>query len=202
VDRARSDPGDVAYALKADPFSILVALIWRVPEWQVWALATPLILYVGRRFPITRAPWRNLPLHLVLCTAVAWFDVVVHFYCGRAVGQEPYVSYALMEFAPWMLLKTAFFEMIVYAAVLAVDQAVAYARRFREAQHRLVEAQLDALKQQLHPHFLFNTINAITVLMRKGDSAAAVRMLGGLSDLLRRSLASMHVELVALDEEL
>jgi sensor histidine kinase YesM len=110
---------------------------------------------------------------------------------------------------PVGLLKNAFFELIVYSTVLIIDYAIASQRRYREAalvksqlEARLVEAQLDALKHQLHPHFLFNTINAITVLMRKGEGASAIRMLGGLSDLLRRSLTSLRVELVSLEEEL
>jgi sensor histidine kinase YesM len=190
------------YALKEEPLSVVDALIWRVPEWQVWALATPLIVWLGRRLPVTRAPWKSVPIHVGVCAVVAWFDIVVYFYCARLAGQEPFVSLDLLDFAPWMLLKTAFFEMLVYAAVLAVDAVIVYQRRYREASLRLAEAQLDALKSQLHPHFLFNTINAISVLMRKGESAAAIRMLGGLSELLRRSLTSLRTELVTLAEEL
>jgi two-component system LytT family sensor kinase len=188
------------YSLKGESLSIGEAMLWRMPEWQVWALATPLVVTLARRLPVTK--WKNIPIHFGACTVIAWFDVVVYFYCSRLVGQEPFVSVDLLEFAPWMLLKTAFFEMLVYAAVLAVDAVIVYQRRYREASLRLAEAQLDALKSQLHPHFLFNTINAISVLMRKGESASAIRMLGGLSELLRRSLTSLRVELITLDEEL
>jgi sensor histidine kinase YesM len=132
----------------------------------------------------------------------------VYFISSQWLGMS-WGNESLLEFLPLMLLKTAFFELMVYCAVLAVDQAIAYQRRYREAalaqsqlEARLVEAQLDALKHQLHPHFLFNTINSITVLMRKGEAQSAIRMLGGLSDLLRRSLTTMRVELVSLDEEL
>jgi sensor histidine kinase YesM len=113
------------------------------------------------------------------------------------------------ELGVMLLIKSALFELVIYGAVIVGDQAIAYQRRYREAallksqlEARLVEAQLDALKQQLHPHFLFNTINSISVLMRKGETTSAIRMLGGLSELLRRSLTSLRVELVSLDEEL
>jgi two-component system LytT family sensor kinase len=199
-----------AYSLKGDDsLSLGQALAWRVPEWQVWALATPVIVWAAQRWPVTRAFWKHLPVHLVLAMAIAVIDVSVHFFAARWIGLEPFVSTTLVEFMPLMLLKTAFFEALVYAAVLAADHAIRYQRRYREAalaqsqlEARLVEAQLDALKHQLHPHFLFNTINAITVLMRKGETAAAIRMLGGLSDLLRRSLTSLRVQLVSLEEEL
>jgi two-component system, LytTR family, sensor kinase len=198
------------YSLKGDTSMTLgMAIAWRIPEWQVWALATPAIVWAGRRWPVTRTPWRSVPIHLVLATVIATLDVTVNFMCGRWLDQQPFVTTKLLDFIPIMLLKTAFFELVVYVAVLVVDQAIAYQRRYREAalaqsqlEARLVEAQLDALKHQLHPHFLFNTINAITVLMRKGETTSAIRMLGGLSDLLRRSLTSLRVELVSLEEEL
>jgi signal transduction histidine kinase len=199
-----------AYSIKGDDsLPLVTALLWRIPEWQVWALATPLILLAARRWPVTRAPWKSVPIHLAFATVVAMADVSVHFLVGRWLGQAYLVNTTLLEFMPLMLLKTTFFELIVYGVVIAVDQAYAYQKRYREAalmksqlEARLAEAQLDALKHQLHPHFLFNTINAITVLMRKGETASAIRMLGGLSDLLRRSLTSLRVELVSLDEEL
>jgi two-component system, LytTR family, sensor kinase len=199
-----------AYQIKGDhSMSLGMALAWRVPEWQVWALATPIIVWVGRRWPITQSPWPHVPIHFTLAMVVATADIVVNFMIGRWFDQMPYATTPLLDFLPIALLKGAFFELIVYGAVLIVDQAISTQRRYREAaliksqlEARLVEAQLDALKHQLHPHFLFNTINAITVLMRKGEGASAIRMLGGLSDLLRRSLTSLRVELVSLDEEL
>jgi hypothetical protein len=199
-----------AYSLKGDDsMPLTTALLWRIPEWQVWALATPLILWAGRRWPITRAHGRNLPLHLALACAIIAADVTVHFYAGRWLDQVPYTTMPYSELGVMLLIKSALFELVIYGALLVGDQAIAYQRRYREAallksqlEARLVEAQLDALKQQLHPHFLFNTINSITVLMRKGESASAIRMLGGLSELLRRSLTSLRVELVSLDEEL
>jgi two-component system, LytTR family, sensor kinase len=197
-----------AYQLKGDDsLSLGMAIAWRVPEWQVWALATPLIVWTGRRWPITRL--RNVPIHFSLAMIVASADIIVNFFVGRWFDQMPYAKTPLVDFFPVALLKSAFFELIIYSAVVIVDQAISSQRRYREAalvksqlEARLVEAQLDALKHQLHPHFLFNTINAISVLMRKGEGASAIRMLGGLSDLLRRSLTSLRVELVSLDEEL
>jgi signal transduction histidine kinase len=197
------------YELKGDnTLSLLTAILWRQPEWQVWAFATPLIVWVGRRWPITT--WTFIPLHLALATAVMSLDIAVYFKLGGVVTPEdPWFAESLTSVLPTMLLKMAFFEMLVYGGVLVADQALQYQRRYREAalvqsqlEARLVEAQLDTLKQQLHPHFLFNTINAITVLMRKGEAAAAIRMLGGLSDLLRRSLTSLKVGVVSLAEEL
>ncbi|HLL21162.1 MAG TPA: sensor histidine kinase [Kofleriaceae bacterium] len=199
-----------AYALRGDhSMSLALALAMRIPAWQVWALATPLVLWACRRWPVTRRPWRSVPLHVGLAAVVAFADISVYYTTGRVLGEAPFSETPYIELVPVLLLKTAFFELVVYAAIVVADLAIAYQRRYRAAaiaqvqlEARLVEAQLEALKHQLHPHFLFNTINAISVLMRKGDAASAVRMLCGMSDLLRRSLTSMRVELVSLEEEL
>ena len=199
------------YSLKGDnSVSLIATIIWRAPEWQVWALATPLIVWCGRRWPITQRPLTALPVHLVLATVVMSVDIAVYFELGRVfTTNDPWFADPLVDVLPVMLLKMAFFELLVYGGVLVADQAIAYQRRYREAavvksqlEARLVEAQLDTLKQQLHPHFLFNTINAISVLMRKGETASAIRMLNGLGDLLRRSLTSLKVGMVSLEEEL
>jgi two-component system LytT family sensor kinase len=189
-------------SLKGDPMTFLEVLLWRLPEWQVWAAATPLIIYLGRRFPISRKPWQSVPIHLVANAAIASGDIVVYWACGRWLGVDPFSTMALMDLLPWMLLKTAFFNMIVYWLVIVFDRYRQASLRQTQLEARLAEAQLDALRMQLHPHFLFNTINAISVLMRKGESTSAIRMLTGLGDLLRRSLASTRVEFVPLDEEL
>ena len=189
-------------SLKGDPMTFLEVLAWRIPEWQVWAVATPIIIWLGRRFPVTRKPWQSVPVHLVANAVIGAADIVVYWTCGNYFGIEPFATTPLTELLPWMLLKTAFFEMLVYWGVIVVDRYRQAALRQTQLEARLAEAQLDALRMQLHPHFLFNTINAISVLMRKGESASAIRMLGGLGDLLRRSLASTRIEFVPLEEEL
>ena len=121
---------------------------------------------------------------------------------GKALAQPPFTDMPLSGMLPWMVIKTAFFNLMLYWLVIVVDRYRQSSLRQVQLEARLAEAQLETLKMQLHPHFLFNTINAISVLMRKGESANAIRMLGGMSDLLRRSLTSLRVELVPLDEEL
>src|SRR5204863_3409632 len=86
-------------------------------------------------------------------------------------------------------------DLLVYGAVVGVCYAVDYYRKFREREYiatqleaQLVQAQLDSLRMQLHPHFLFNTLNGIVGLVRDNKNEAAVNMLVGLSDLLRHAL--------------
>jgi LytS/YehU family sensor histidine kinase len=100
-------------------------------------------------------------------------------------------------------------ELLIYAATLGLGYAVSYYARFREREFRasqleaqLAQAQLQALKMQLHPHFLFNTLNGIASLVRDNKNRAAVDMLAGLSDLLRYTLENAGKQEVPLKEEL
>jgi len=89
------------YSIKGDhSLSLWVALAWRIPEWQVWALATPLILYAARRWPITRAPWKSVPIHFVVASVIAFVDVAVYFWLGRGFGQMPFTTAPFFEFVP------------------------------------------------------------------------------------------------------
>jgi LytS/YehU family sensor histidine kinase len=104
---------------------------------------------------------------------------------------------------------------LLYSAVAALTQAYDYYRRYREREKRaaqleiaaaqletqLAQAQLDALKMQIHPHFLFNTLNSISVLMQD-DVSAANKMLIRLSELLRAALKSEKAQEVSLRQEL
>jgi LytS/YehU family sensor histidine kinase len=99
-------------------------------------------------------------------------------------------------------------EMMTYWAIVGLSHALLYYRESRDRElrasqleTRLVEAQLKTLQQQLHPHFLFNTLNAISALMHR-DVAAADRTLVRLSDLLRLTLERLGEHEVTLNEEL
>ncbi len=84
--------------------------------------------------------------------------------------------------------------------VIAVSQALNYFRKYQEREFRLSQAELQALRTQLHPHFLFNTLNAIAELVYS-DPKVADRTILRLSELLRFSLASEKTQEVTLKEE-
>src|SRR5688500_7597347 len=95
------------YSLKGDSsLSIGAALLWRIPEWQVWALATPVILWAGRRWPVTRAPWKSVPLHLLLATAIMLGDITVYFYLGGWLAPDPFFAEPFLDVVPFVLLKS------------------------------------------------------------------------------------------------
>jgi LytS/YehU family sensor histidine kinase len=100
------------------------------------------------------------------------------------------------------------FDFFIYWAIIGVGYALDYRERYRERESlaaqlksQLAEAKLEALKMQLHPHFLFNTLHAIAGLVRSNEKMPAVNMIAGLSDLLRHALESADEQEVPLRDE-
>jgi two-component system LytT family sensor kinase len=181
-------------------------------SWIVWPLATPLILRLGRRFPPTN--WhspRVWAAHFAACLAVATLYCV--WTAGLQFVLQPWGSDAQVT----KFWQTAFYVfygefhifLILYAAILAIDFTFESARRLAQREteaarlnEQLSRAQFDALRRQLEPHFLFNTLNAIAGLIREQRNDDAVSMIAGLSDLLRRVLDGSSRQEVPLDEEI
>lgn len=181
-------------------------------SWFVWACATPLILSLGRRFPFTRPlHWKFWPVHLGTCLLIAitdacWNASWTHFLNPLALtGRIPSWRYLAIS----SLYERLHIGLIVYAAILGAGYTVTSVKRLamREAEAArltaaLSRAQLDALRRQMEPHFLFNTLNGIAGLVREHNNSAAVEMIVGLGDLLRRVFEGSDRQLVPLAEEL
>jgi len=187
-----------------------LALVGReLPVWYVWLLLAPGIFWLARRLPV-RGPrrWRNLVLHLPLA-ALAVLVGLVGIIAVKApvLGLPPGVN-------GWghlvVLEYTRVFAIIIpiYFVILAAAHAVHSSREnerraVREAElgTLLERAQRDLLRMQLQPHFLFNTLHAVSALMER-DVPAARRMLTRLSDLLRLALDDDSRHEVSLEEEI
>ncbi|HET9451054.1 MAG TPA: histidine kinase [Aggregicoccus sp.] len=186
------------------------ALLWSYPPWLYWALVTLPILALGRRFRLELGTLRSaLAVHVPFLLLVGTGHTFCQLYFGKLAGRPYYQDRSLLEMLPLGSLKGLPFSLVCYLGVLAVGYALDYHRRFREGElaqaqlaTQLAQAQLDALKMQLHPHFLFNTLNAISVLVRKQETACAVRMLTGVSELLRMALHNTGRQRVPLKQEL
>jgi two-component sensor histidine kinase len=200
--------------LRIENFPVPLAgmFAWELTGWGAWACLTPVVLWLGRRFPLERSTWaRGLLVHLPACLAIAVAHIAFLIYLTlifRPFGAESrprpfwemFIGRATSQFH---------IELLIYGATLGLGYAVSYYGRFREREVRaraleaqLAQAQLQALKMQLHPHFLFNTLNGIAGLVRDNKNRAAVDMLAGLSDLLRYTLENAGLQEVPLKEEL
>ena len=186
--------------------------VWVLLSWVPWALATPIILNLGRRYP---------PVHLMRPFALA-----VHVGACAGIGLVSSAWTAWLEnlLNPWakspptqafvMLWRFKFYNgllvfLMLYGFVLAVSYVLSSRERMARQQteaarlnEQLSKAQLDALRRQIEPHFLFNTLNAISGLIREKRNDAAVNMIAGLSDFLRRLLEDSNRHQVPLSQEI
>jgi hypothetical protein len=180
-------------------------LAWYMTISVVWSFLTPPVYALARRYSFERGNWKMvLPLHIVASIVVTCIGASI------IVWLEPYVTWtpeAHLPFFPHMLSR-AFMDLQRYWYILLITQALDYYRKYRERElessqleAQLAHAQLEVLKIQLEPHFLFNTLNSIAALARN-DGPAAENMTLQLADLLRFSLDAMGVHEVPLSREL
>jgi two-component system, LytTR family, sensor kinase len=181
-------------------------------SWLPWALATTLVLRLGRQFPL--AQWRRFTtwsMHFAACTLIGLI-----FSAWSAALEElldPWAKGAVAE--PFQKLWFGKFEngllsfVIIYGFILTVSYVLDSRDRlaFQQTEtarlnEQLSKAQLNALRRQIEPHFLFNTLNAIAGLIREKRNDAAVSMIAGLSDCLRRAMEDSNRQQVPLGEEL
>ena len=164
-------------------------------EWWLWALLTPVVAWLARRYPLSGARrWRHLALHVAFAVLVAFAKTMA----DRAVFAW------LTGFRTYILLSTVALHFTIYFAIVAAEHGFEYYRRSREREQleaRLAETRLQLLSMQLQPHFLFNTLNTISELVHD-DPDAADRMIAGLSELLRKTLDLGEAQEVTLEEEL
>jgi len=188
------------------PFSVLLGL--NLTYWWSWALLVPGVLWLARRYRFERGAWRRAAFMHILGVVVFTAAHVALATSARGVIMQ----FAERPFEWWMYFRDRFFlnfdwEMMTYWALVAFANALDYQRESQEReitaaqlQTQLAEAQLEALQRQLHPHFLFNTLNTIATLMHR-DVHAADEMLVQLSDLLRLTLDRIGTQQVPLTDE-
>jgi signal transduction histidine kinase len=179
-------------------------------SWLPWALATPLVIAMARRYPLVRGTSaRSICKHLVvfaIVSAVAdsWFaGLQVLFnpwgYLQRPTFMDSWTMMCIYEVVPFL---TAY--ALILTVTLVMDARAGMARQMTEAarlNEELSKAQLAALRRQIEPHFMYNTLNSIAGLVRDNLNDAAVSMIVGLSEFLRRSSEDSHRSQVALQEE-
>ncbi len=187
----------LTYVADGRPGSWGLTVPLELAEWWVWAALTPLLVWLSRRWPI-EALDRPLP---ILIHASAGLPLAV---IKTAIDRE--LRGWISGFTPYFLISTVAFQFMIYWVIVAIVHAVESRRREHERERkaalletRLAETRLELLRAQLHPHFLFNTLNAIAELIHE-NPAAAERMITGLGELLRR--ASDTAERIPLGEEL
>jgi two-component system, LytTR family, sensor kinase len=196
-----------AYYKEQNPIPFSRALFMQGVACFLWALATPFVLWLARRFRIDRNNWlRRVPLHFLLALALSipmiTLDYIVHMlYMGLGNSLTMLRGF---QFVFYNLDRC----LLIYWVIVLISHAFNYYHSYREGELKasqlrtqLAQAQLEALKMQLHPHFLFNTLHSISALLHQ-DIDAAQRMISRLGDFLRLTLENVGTQEVTLKREL
>ena len=176
------------------------------------ALATPLVLRLSERHPPMQ--WRQAStwtVHLLTCAAlglahagwVAMWESLLNPW-ALTPGPGPFPQLWLHKFYGGLLSYVILYGLILLVGHLLVwrEQLAHQQTETARLNEQLSKAQLSALRRQIEPHFLFNTLNAIAGLVREKRNDAAVSMIAGLSDFLRRVVEDSDRQQVPLAEEL
>ena len=202
------------------PVHFALDMLQEILYWLTWVALSPLIVVALRRWPWDALPkgtamLRHGAVAAVLVPVQTLVAFSAHFAVLRSLALVPSMSLASSLIRRSGLLVWGAFEGVFFYAMIVAVYAVFHFRRLYALEQlsaaelavrgaaletELARAQLDALRSQLRPHFLFNTLNAISVLT-VDDAARARTMLLRLSSLLRRSLDEEQHE-VALQQEL
>ena len=205
--------GPIYFELRAEQMghSAWRIFSWGMLMWLAWAPLTPAMVWLARRYSLIGETWKrsllvHLPAYLLISVAHSAAAVAI------TLAVKPFDNMGPTEFWPRFWSRAQGYigsDLFIYGAVIGICYALDYYRMYREREFvttrleaQLAQAQLDSLRMQLHPHFLFNTLNSIVGLVRDNRNQTAVNMLVGLSDLLRHTLDHSDRQVVELREEI
>jgi len=177
------------------PPTFLQMLVWEIPYWILWAAMAPVVFALAERFPVRRESWnRNAVVHIAACFCLTIAHRVVYLAACRLLYVDAYRNIPtlidLYRSDLFFNLPTGFMS---YATFLLVGNVM-------EFYSKSAKAELQALKAQLQPHFIFNTLNSISALQMT-DVEAANRMTARLGEFLRFTLDSSGTNEIPLRRE-
>ena len=170
-------------------------------ECLFWAILTPGLLRLSRRFPLFGSRWgRSIASLLVANVAVEFLHALYRTPLSMFVYPDmPRISH--LRVFKLYLLGNSLSDLWVFWTIIGIGQLISYYVRYLDREKELARAQLQALTAQLQPHFLFNVLNSVSSLMRE-DVEAADDMIARLSDLMRTTLKTGSPQEISLREEL
>ncbi|MCZ6693395.1 MAG: histidine kinase [Bacteroidetes bacterium] len=179
-------------------------------NYMPWAFLSPLVYWIQTRFPFNGMGLsRAILFHLTVSVLVAIFhEYFSTFLFNTSALFVTYFEGNEVEYTPWGIALGSLARFMEYWVIAAVFLAVDYYQKYRDHQYqlasmqkKLVTSQLNALRMQLHPHFLFNTLNTISALMEKNVEEGQ-KVIAHLGDLLRKFLDRDQQDLITLKEEM
>jgi two-component system, LytTR family, sensor kinase len=196
--------------LSRNPVPFWQILVWQMVSGYVWFALSPVILFLAGRFPFDLGRWKtSIPVHLAACIVIPLVQQAIDVFILTRLGYPPGRQFSsFLEAYQFFIFVNLHLSILIYWSVVGIRSAYGYYQKYRERElktsqleARLAQSRLQVLKMQLHPHFLFNTLNAISELIHR-DPEAADRMITDLSDLLRLSFENLELQEVPLKQEL
>ena len=191
-------------------FGFISALRLNLVQFYVWAILSPLVFRFSRRFPIELRPLnvRNLLLYFPALISFAGIHQVIHLAVLWSITSRWRQKYPALTDCYRAYFAFGFYiDLIIALLIVIAVHALLYYQSFRASELAqsslktdLAQAQLRALKMQLHPHFLFNTLHSISSLVLE-DPPKANSMIARLGDFLRLTVDNSDQQLVTLKEE-
>lgn len=201
--------------MRGEPF-VWVSLTWSqslriaASQWTTWALLSVLIVWIDRRLPVRRDALLprfllHVPLSLIFTIAYTYIHQGGLLWLLDA-PRDPSLLAGGLTATSWRVIhrNTTFFYWVIVGVYIALDYQGHLKNRVirtAELERLLANARLDTLRAQLHPHFLFNALNAISANVEERPRQAR-QMLEQLGDLLRLSLAHSEAQEITLAQEL
>jgi two-component sensor histidine kinase len=180
----------------------LLIFVFEVVSWLPWVLATPLIIRLARKTWARRSFVKKAGVHLLAFVAIglaaqAWFAAIQMLFNPWDYPQQQTFAEAWRTSLPYQVLP----YLVVYGLIWLITFLVDARERTARLDEELSKAQLAALRRQMEPHFMFNTLNSIAGMVREQKNDAAVNMIVGLSEFLRRATEDSHRSQVTLADE-
>lgn len=189
--------------------SLVRILVWQLATWNLWAVAAPWAVRGGWRTSGASAPVRFGRLVALGVFLIAAHNVLA---AQLTVWLQPYMPVEAYDYAQAFALQLPSLftmDLLIYALLVGSGVVAAARNRARALEVRdsrlqadLARAQLEALRLEIHPHFLFNTLNSVAALIRSRDDAGALDTLVGFSDLLRATIDREPQAFVTLESEI
>jgi hypothetical protein len=197
-----------------------ILVVWDSTAWFVWLLAAPTVMALVRRYPISGGEFRRHVPALAVGGVLIYLGVVNLRFLVRIVPNiwRPPAQDLPIDWATYWTSNLVSFPMDFltcggfFAAAVALDYYFQHRQRAEEMlqlrlrtaqlEAELVQAELSTLRGQLHPHFLFNSFNAVSTLVRQGRNEAAVEVIAQLSALLRDAIERTGQHELPLEQEL
>jgi len=190
------------------------SICWGLLDFYLWWALSPILAWLARRLRFERGQWsKSLIAHVFL--SISFSLVELFFYANiyllvdtiffHTLRPEMQAFWSLYPYFVRSMINTA---LMLYFIITFVSYTMIHYQRYRDEELRLAElegqlarAQLETLKMQLHPHFLFNTLNSISALV-KSDPEAADKMIARLGELLRITLDNEANQEIPLRKEI